>query len=109
MPSTAIVRVEPLDQCYQLLLGNVGGQLVLEAFHPRLARRLGLGADVDGARRMFADQHDREPGERPVRRLNSAARAATRSRRPAANALPSISRAVIRRNSNWRPRRRAAS
>ena len=40
----------------------VGGQVVLEAFHPRFERRLALGADIDRAGGIFADQHHRQAG-----------------------------------------------
>jgi hypothetical protein len=33
---------------------------MLEAFHPRFERRLDLGANVGGTRRMLSNEHDRE-------------------------------------------------
>ena len=61
IPSTRRVGVEPVDQRQQLASLVLGGKAVREAFHPRLARRLALGADVDGAGRVLADQDDSEP------------------------------------------------
>ena len=94
------VGVEPVDQRQQIGLAGVGGQAVLEALHPGLDRRLALVADIDLARRILADQHDRQARARGRSRRGSAA---TAPRQPLAQrrrraALPSISLALIRRN-----------
>ena len=55
-----VVAVEPLDQRQKLFLRGRVGQHMLEALHPGLERRLVLIADIDLARRIGADQHDRQ-------------------------------------------------
>ena len=54
------VGVEALDQAQKLLCVGLGREAVLEALHADLARALGLGADVDLARRILAHQHHGE-------------------------------------------------
>ena len=44
----------------QLFLGGFGGQQELEALHAAGEGLLALAADIDLARRVFADQHHRK-------------------------------------------------
>ena len=60
-----VAGVEQFDQLEQVRLAGVGGQLVGEAFHSRFGRGLGFRANIDGACRIFADQHRREPRGAP--------------------------------------------
>ena len=62
IPSTRVVAVQLVDQVEELSLRGRVGKLVREARHSRFAGRLALRADVDGARRIFADQDGGEPG-----------------------------------------------
>ena len=57
-----LVAVEIVDEAKQLGLGGVGGQAMLEARHAGGERRLVLGADIDLARRILADQQRGEAG-----------------------------------------------
>jgi hypothetical protein len=51
------IGVERIDQRDQFALGGVGGQAVFEAGHAAGDGLLGLGGDIDLARRVLADQH----------------------------------------------------
>ena len=57
-----IIGVQLLDERNELVLRGLGGQLVLEALHPRFARRLGFGAHISGRRRMLSDQDHGKAG-----------------------------------------------
>ena len=63
------IGIEPFDQRQQLVSWGIRGQAMLEARHACGHGRLVLGADIDLARRVFADQHDREPGLAPGARF----------------------------------------
>ena len=63
-----VVRVQLGDELHQLVLGRLLGQDMLEADHADLARGLALAAHVDAARRVVADEDDRE-ARRVARRL----------------------------------------
>ena len=54
------IGVELFDQRQHLALRRVLGKLVIERAHAGFDRLLRLVAHVDGARRILADQHDRE-------------------------------------------------
>ena len=54
------IGIQLVDKRHKLVLARRSRELVLETLHSRLARRLGLRADVSGARWMFADQNDGE-------------------------------------------------
>lgn len=57
-----IVGVELREQRLDLVLRRGRGQSIFEAFHARGDGRLALRPDIDRARRIVADQHDREAG-----------------------------------------------
>ena len=61
MPSTASIRVEPRNEREQLRLAGFGWQAMLERAHAGFHGLLGLGADINLARRVFANQHNRKP------------------------------------------------
>ena len=68
MPSTAGSALSVSTSASRSSCERVGGQLVLEALHPRGDGRLVLGADIDRGGRILADQHHRQPG-RAARRF----------------------------------------
>ena len=57
-----IVGIELAQQGFDFGLRRGRGQPMLEAFHARGDRRLALRPDIDRARRIIADEHDRETG-----------------------------------------------
>ena len=92
MPSTAGVGVQPSTSAISSASLISAGRLVLEALHARFARRLALGADIDGARRILADQHHGEARRAAGGGAEGSTSAATRERRCWAAARPSIRR-----------------
>ena len=56
------IGVQLADELEQLVLGDGRRQIVREAGHSGFGGRAVLRADVDGARRILADQDRREPG-----------------------------------------------
>ena len=56
------VAVQAVHQRQQLRLARVGGQVVLEGGHAGGLRLAVLVADIDGARRVLADQHHSQAG-----------------------------------------------
>ena len=59
-PVNRRVLIEPLDQREQRRLAGIGRQAVFEAGDARRLAGLALGADIDLARRILADQHHSE-------------------------------------------------
>ena len=66
-----IVGVEPLDQRDQFGLSGIGGQQMFKTRHSGFDRGLLLGADIDLARGIAADQNYCETGSTPGRCLKS--------------------------------------
>jgi hypothetical protein len=62
-----VVGVEPIDVVDQLRVRRLGWQPDGDAVHPRLERRLPLRSNVDGARRIVADEHDCQARAHPGR------------------------------------------
>ena len=60
------IGVERLDQREQLGLGRVGRQIVLDRMEAARLGRPALARDVSLARRILADEHDRETGRQPM-------------------------------------------
>ena len=59
------VAVEARHQVDELVLGDVGRQLVVDRADPGLLARAALAADVDVGGGVVADEHGREPGRAP--------------------------------------------
>ena len=77
-----IVGVEAFDERDDFVLSDAIRQSVFEALHSRRDRRLALGADINLARWIVADEHDRKAGLAPCPRGKiRTANSATRSRR----------------------------
>ena len=80
------IGVEPADQREQLGLGRGRRQPMIERPHAAADGHLHLAADIDLARRIVADQHDREPGrdaavaDQPVHRVGDLAAQVRRDR-----------------------------
>ena len=55
------IGVERCEQRLDLFLVRGRGQAMFETRHAGGDRRLALGADIDSARRIVADEHDRQP------------------------------------------------
>ena len=64
-----LVAIKAPHQVKQILLRCLRRQNVFEGFHPGGTHRLALVADVDGARRVVADQHNGEPRREPMLRF----------------------------------------
>ena len=90
------VGIQLVDQRQQLVFRRVGRQVVRKRQHVRGFGEFALVAHVDLRGRVFADQHDGEPGPRQARRdaRRDALARAPRSAR-AASVLPSRMRALI--------------
>ena len=82
------IGVERRDQREQFRLAGLGRQRVLDRMEAASDRRPALAGDIGLARRIGADQHDRET-RRDAARVKPRAPSATRASTPSAIALPS--------------------
>ena len=61
MPFTSSSALSFRDECDQLGFARARRQLVVEGLHAGFGHGLGLGADIDFARRIVADENDGNP------------------------------------------------